>query len=366
MANLLTHHDKFHSHAIFGALALLHFLWRFIQTIRFGTSFPDHEPRWFQTAGVLIHLLLPLLSFQLPLPEKRHTNKPMLWHEGRLHSLIFATRHIVATLCSLWNLWPNPNNRHVEKYSSAWFLSLAAEILVKEAMVLATCQLAKLVSEKYGDTTRRTTNSMPYPDNVDESFQIVIKSSYASFQFVATSYCLLGDPTVAFWPVFPIQGAAFLMTLVRKGLISPASYHRGYILQVIFNHWILVAQTLHGNAPIHVVYAFVLALSLWRKIRIVHGYSAVGTWSIGVAVHVIGWALIGEWLKEQALNVWFLKVFKVLAVVGMVPWIELPLFFGSNFEHNLMKHLLAMRNLVMKNLYLSSDAFRPAVEKKSW
>lgn len=353
MAKLFTHHDRFHSHALVGGIALIHYFYRFVLVCWTGTSFPEHENRWFQTACVLLHVLLPLLSFQIPLPAKRNPKKPMIWHEGRWHSLIFATRHVIATLCSLWCLWPNP--QQFERFSSAWWYTLAGDILAKQALTVTTCRLAKIVSDKYGDRIQRTTNSMPYPDNVDEEQQLVIKRFYSSMQFAATSLCLIGDPTAAFWPLFAIQGATFLMTLVRKGFVSAATYHRGYALQLRFNCLVFLIRAVHGMVGYDQIFAAMLALHFTLRIRFVYGYSAVECWMVGVAANVIGWELIGDGLNKTTSNVWSKGFLMLYGILGSMPLEEQPLFFGgSSFQKCIM-------NIVSP---VPSEAFRPSVEKQ--
>jgi len=359
MAKLFTHHDRFHIHAAFGALALLHFLWRFIQLLRFGTSFPDHEPRWFQTAGVLIHFILPLLSFQFSLPQKRNMKKPMIWPEGRLHSLIFATRHVVATLCALWGILPNfsINSQQLEAYSADCYVALATEIIAKQALVLATCRAAQFATDKYGCAKDRTTNAMPYPENVDAETQTIIKTGYANKQFIATSYCLLGDPTAAFWPLIAIQGAALLLTLVRKGFVSATTYHRGYALQLLVPAWVFATRVAHGDSGYDQILAVLVALRLTRRLRFDFGYSPVGCWTIGVAAYVICRALIGDWNNYPALtNVWSHRIVLLLALHGCLPKREVPLFIGDSCKQNRLFQ-------VAFGLH-PSDAFRPSVEKR--
>jgi len=361
MAKLFTDHDHFHSHAIVGALALLHFLWRFIQLLRFGTSFPDehHEPRWFQTAGVMVHLLLPLLSFQFPLPQKRNMNKPMIWNEGRLHSLIFAIRHIIVTLGVIWGIFPNfsIDSQQLKAYSADWYVALVTEIIAKQALVLGTCLAARIVTDKYGDTKNRTTNSMPYPRNVSLDSQLIIKHGYATKQFIATSLCLLGDPTAAFWPLIAIQGAVFLMTLVRKGIISAATYHRVYALQLYFNTLIFPIRVMHGSSAYDQIFAAMVGVHVSCRLRFRFGYSAVECWTIGVMAYVIGRAVIGDWVNQaMTANVWSHRIGVLLALLGCIPKEELLLFFGSSYHQTLSKslHIFVDR----------SEAFHPSIEKE--
>ena len=351
MAKLFSHHDHFHSHATVGVLVLLHFVWRFIQVCRTGTSFPPTESRVFQTACILLHVILPTLSFQLPLPLKRNTNKPMIWFEARWHSLIFATRHCVVVLGSIWGLWPNPYASHLMRFSSEWWYTLTAEILAKQIMTVLTCRCAKIVSDKYGDPKFRTTNSMPYPDNVSAKTQLVLKEGYARRQFGATALCVMGDTTSVFWALLAIQGAALLMTLVRKGLITAATYHRVYALQLQINHWIFTIRAMHGTAFWGVFFAALSSMLVFR-LRVQNGFSAEQVWIIGVVMICLGWALIGDTVREFDANPLGQRIMLLVTVFDSVPFEFLPLFFGSTYQKGLLKFF-----------HQPKEVFHPGIEK---
>jgi hypothetical protein len=151
MAYLITHHDPYHVHKIVGLLCLLHFVYRFFMIVLHGTAFPDSESCRSQAACVLVHAVLSWSALLLPLPEKRNFNSPMIWPEFRLHSITFATRHVVATAVTLLGLWPE---------------SVVADVAVKTALVVCTVLAARVVTTKYGDREKRTTNAMPYPPKV--------------------------------------------------------------------------------------------------------------------------------------------------------------------------------------------------------
>ena len=213
LAKLLTHHDPIHLHAALGVSVLLHVLFRLLTFLRHGTAFPPSEPVWRATLGTLLHGALSWSSLLLPLPAKRNFASPMIWPEFRGHSIAFATRHVVATLLALHGAWP----------AAPW-----PEALTKFALLAATSFAASRITDRYGDRKRRTTNAMPYPKSVDEAAQRRVKASYVAAQFGASLVATLGDPTMAWFPLLPLQGAPLLMTLVRKGKVGASTYHRVY------------------------------------------------------------------------------------------------------------------------------------------
>jgi len=232
MAKLITDHDPYHVHKVLGLLALLHYIYRFGLLYRYGNAFPSSESTIIATCGVFLHGLLSWSSLLLPLPNKRNFNKPMIWPEFRLHSITFATRHVVATLLTLNNLWPDEND-HVILHAMA-----------RAAVVLGAVKAASYITDRYGNREQRTTNSMPYPDAVSPEQRVGIKKSYALAQFAATAVCLLPDASMNFAPLLAIQMAPLMMTLVRKGKVGAGTYHRVYAVSLYLGYVMVLVRLL--------------------------------------------------------------------------------------------------------------------------
>jgi hypothetical protein len=212
MAKLLTHHDPLHAHALLGALALAHYVIRWTLILCTGSAFLDKEPTWFRIAGVSIHVLLPLVSLILPVPRKRNLSKPMIWPEFRLHSLLFASRHVIA--CAIATFYPN--------MSETIFLCIG--VILHQGTMAA----ASYVTTCIGDVNLRTTNAMPYPKSSLETEVTHTRAMYREAQFLASAMMHCRNPTLCFMPLLAIQIAPFLMTLVRKNLAKPALHHAVY------------------------------------------------------------------------------------------------------------------------------------------
>jgi hypothetical protein len=223
MAKLITNHDPYHIHKILGLLVLLNYLYRLCLVFTLGTSFPSDEPLWQSTACVTLYGILSWSSLLLPLPAKRNFNSPMIWPEFRWPSINFASRHVLATLLTLNGMWPQSS-------------SILWNAFTRCALLLTTTQAASYVTDKYGCREQRTTNSMPYPNYVTPEQQQLVKTFYARSQFGATATCLLNDPTIQFAPTLAIQMAPLLMTLVRKGKVSSAVYHRVYAIALYLGY----------------------------------------------------------------------------------------------------------------------------------
>eukprot|EP00930_Biecheleria_cincta_P041051 TRINITY_DN28124_c0_g1_i1.p1 TRINITY_DN28124_c0_g1~~TRINITY_DN28124_c0_g1_i1.p1 ORF type:complete len:325 (-),score=54.86 TRINITY_DN28124_c0_g1_i1:31-1005(-) len=268
MAKLLTHHDRFHVHALLGLTALLHFLFRFTYLfVKFEESF---TPCLASYASLLVHVFLHVTSFQFNLPKHRLSTKPMIWAEFRMHNAIFTYRHIISIAIGMaapdwW--WRKPD---------------MSSVLVKIGLLCLTCKCADWVTENFGSTEKRTTNAMPYPEETD-SIQPVTKWFYAKSQFAATAFAAFGTPTLSFGAVLAIEIASFLMTLVRKGIIESHTYHIIYASALFINLPTMLATMYSGEAEAsQAVFRVGVTVFLAVHLRMSRGVDKYLTWVLAV------------------------------------------------------------------------------------
>lgn len=213
MESLITYQDgKFgHLHKMLGGVALIHYIGRFLEFATFGRIAFVRADFMF----VVVHFLLSWSSFIFHLPAIRSVHAPMIWPEFRAHSVLFATRSLVAMTMSMWDV-STPWTRYVN--------------------VMTTMVLADLAT-KYYKITVTTMRDMPFPDWVSQRTRDRANLYYSVSQVLATSG-LLFSPSMerAFLILFPIQLAAFLMTLVRKKIIGPLSWHAVYAASLGLNY----------------------------------------------------------------------------------------------------------------------------------
>jgi hypothetical protein len=205
MTYLFTHHDYLHLHAISGFLVIANFIYIFYNIVLYGSG----------NYNVLLcinHSILGLLALQFSLPTKRNFEKPMIWKEFRLHSILFTFRHVFLTILTLYNF---------DYY------------IIKHFVIIITLYCADIITNNYGDNNVRTTNSMPYCDHLDIDSINKIKISYTKKQFGATLFCILHSPDCNFLPLYGLQFAPFMMTLVRKGKIQTNTYHIIYSISLL-------------------------------------------------------------------------------------------------------------------------------------
>ena len=275
MAKLITKHDPYHVHKILGTFVLFSFLYRLFLVIKLGTAFPADQSPLVASLCVLVHGLLSSSSLLLPLPEKRNYSAPMIWPEFRLHSITFAMRHVLATILTIHNLWPD---------------GLVVNAIARAGLLLCTVRVATWISDSYGDKEQRTTNAMSYPKEFSEEDKAGIKRQYTQAQFAATVAAICPDATINFWPLLGIQSAALLMTLVRKGKITALSYHRIYAC-TLFSTYIVAMIRIWNASP-------VVACAI--------------TWS-------------GLWPHAEARFKWGVKKEVLWTLQVMLSWIVLPL-----------------------------------------
>jgi hypothetical protein len=142
----------------------------------------------------------------------------MIWPEFRLHSIIFAYRSLLAMMC----FWLNAN------------LEVTYFHYIRGLIVLATLVAADMVTSYYkkhdlllpGETTMR---SMPFPENTPPFVIRITNMYYSISQVLATMNILfINNMNRPFAVLFPIQLAAFLMTMVRKSILTSGEWHLIY------------------------------------------------------------------------------------------------------------------------------------------
>jgi hypothetical protein len=123
-----------------------------------------------------------------------------------------------------------------------------------------------------------TMRNMPYdvalpPEKMDN-----LKKVYSYMQLYATYY-MLGNINTAFIPMFAIQISSFLMTLVKKNIISPMLWHPLYFSSLLTNTLAFYTVT-----PIFIIKMNLACcwLSYWRMKL---GYSKYLGWLLVFAFH---------------------------------------------------------------------------------
>jgi len=213
MNSLFSSHDVLNIHKILGFGCLANFGYRFYNRILYGSMLFDNSIFTYVTP--MVHLSLSLSSFIFSVPTHRFNSKAIIWRELQLHNIIFTSRSV----CMM--------------YHALFFKELNAFYYFSRlGIVLFHHYLADLATAKYQKDNKTTTRDIPY-DTKNTLIPYVNKKFYAISQLLATSGILLSNNCDnGFFIMFPIQLSTFLMTLVRKNIISNNTWHILYAMSL--------------------------------------------------------------------------------------------------------------------------------------
>lgn len=237
ISKLITHEDKFHIHKTMGIVSLLNYFYLLFDCFYSGAT---AEMTLRSVDGGFIgltwvHSILSLSALQFLIPRTRTGILPMIWQEFRAHSIVFAVRSFliinVLYFCT-------------DQNGSGSGLASTFALVIRLAIVLLAMKLADVSTEYLRENKKETTTAtMPYWSDCPAAFQSAIKYFYTHSQFMATIVCLFGTIPYVLAVAFPIQIASFLMTLVRKNIISSLWYHILYGGSLLIVYLINVADT---------------------------------------------------------------------------------------------------------------------------
>lgn len=214
---------SFHIHKLLGITSIAHYMYRLIRWMRWGaTHMMDarEENLW---VWIVIHSLLSMSSLIFHVPNNRPTARPVIYGEFRAHSIIFALRSLFAMMVLIYIKHPG------------------VSYLLRGSIVIMTMVLADKTTSYYQSPVK-TMRGMPYPETWGGLVKGIFKYYYAVSQVFATVrviYCNSSLPYSVgelFLVLFPIQSAAFLMTLVKKSIISPTTWHILYGIALGLNY----------------------------------------------------------------------------------------------------------------------------------
>jgi cytochrome b involved in lipid metabolism len=232
---LFTKEDPIGVHKYLGIFCLLHFAFRFGQ-VYFGDPSAGLGTRMGKGPAIgpalclLPHALLSLSSLIFhTVPKERVVGKPMIWQEYRVHNITFGLRSVICALLAWLAVYKN--------HSAPW----------RRVAVVGSCATALFANIIADEGTRRlrtnavesTTATMPYWEGCSVETQKRFKVFYAYCQFMATLACVaVCNPVWSLAVLLAIQSVSLLMTLVRKGLISPKAYHFTYTVTLIMPYFV--------------------------------------------------------------------------------------------------------------------------------
>jgi hypothetical protein len=209
---LFTAEDPYNLHKTLGVLVAFHFL-----VLRLYGHFVTPLPFVAAPLAAVGCGVLALSSLRFHVPRASNRTLPAIHAVFRGHNIVFALRSVV---CSLANA----------------FLAPRTALAIRVAAVLATRTAADLVEARLraSDDDYRTTATMPYWPGCSDARRRCHQLFYSFAQFGATNLCFFEDALRPLDACIGIQGAAFALTLSRKGILSAYGYHIVYTCQLLY------------------------------------------------------------------------------------------------------------------------------------
>jgi lipid-A-disaccharide synthase-like uncharacterized protein len=287
-----------------------------------------------------VHSVLSLSALQFLIPRTRTGIMPMIWQEFRAHSIVFAVRSFVL-INLLYFIAKKCDG------DAAWYNTITG--CVRLGIVLLAMKLADLSTEYLRENKKETTTAtMPYWSDCPANVQSAIKYFYTHSQFMATFVCLFGEVPYILAVAFPIQFASFMMTLVRKNIISSFWYH------VLYGGSLLAVYLI--NAADIRLYPVIILGSLLIYLRVHLKLNKYVLWTIvgivGIARHLITGSNVNA-LLQFAVSLLILCVY--------IDWSEISKhIFDTNQDREESNHRV-VTNVTLK----SSDRHENDVEHRN-
>lgn len=232
ISKLITHEDKFHIHKIMGCISLFNYFYLLFDYFYSGAvaklTLRTVDGKFIGLTW--LHSILSLSALQFLIPRIRTGIIPMIWQEFRAHSIVFAMRsflliNVLYFIAKKFDVDVNSIMKSDDNYN--WYNAITG--CARLGIVLLAMKLADLSTEHLRENKKETTTAtMPYWSDCPANVQSAIKYFYTHSQFMATFVCLFGKIPYILSVAFPIQFASFMMTLVRKNIISSFWYHMLY------------------------------------------------------------------------------------------------------------------------------------------
>ena len=251
---LFTNHDKYHLHKLLGFGCLANFFLRIYWLVAYGSMYIYADSAYASLSALAIpvaHLTLSLSSFIFQVPLIRLNSKIIIWKELQLHNIIFTSRSatimIYSVICARNNIGIIDTASSASSSPEYYYLYQFG----KFALIIAHHLLADYITLKYNMNEKTTTRDINW-ENITDTSKVIIKKYYAICQILAINALILTDNDrkgsgaieSAFLIMFPIQLSTFLMTLVRKSIISNISWHIFYGLSLL-SPFLIVINTMN-------------------------------------------------------------------------------------------------------------------------
>jgi hypothetical protein len=240
---LFTHHDKYHLHKVLGFGCLFNFFLRIYWLLAYGSMYIYADSSYSLLIPVA-HLTLSLSSLIFQVPQTRLNSKIIIWKELQLHNMVFTSRSAIVMIYSIICI-----RNDIDMSYKYYYLYLIGKL----ALIVLHHMLADYITLKYNTNDKTTTRDINW-ENIPDNVKRGLKQYYAICQILAINSLILTDNDktgsgvieAAFLVMFPIQLSTFLMTLVRKSIITNIHWHIFYTLSLV-SPYFLIINTLRSD-----------------------------------------------------------------------------------------------------------------------
>jgi hypothetical protein len=240
---LFTHHDKYHLHKVLGFGCLFNFFLRIYWLLAYGSMYIYADSSYSLLIPVA-HLTLSLSSLIFQVPQTRLNSKIIIWKELQLHNMVFTSRSAIVMIYSIVCI-----RNDIDMSYKYYYLYLIGKL----ALIVLHHMLADYITLKYNTNDKTTTRDINW-ENIPDNVKRGLKQYYAICQILAINSLILTDNDktgsgvieAAFLVMFPIQLSTFLMTLVRKSIITNIHWHIFYTLSLV-SPYFLIINTLRSD-----------------------------------------------------------------------------------------------------------------------
>jgi hypothetical protein len=192
------------------------------------------EGTWFDHATIAVHMALATSSLIFHVLPNRIMKRPLvIWHEYRLHAIVFTLRCCSAYAFAMF--YPYQNNE--------------SDNLVQLCFLLGHHVVVDEITRRHGPGDERMTTVRGKTEGDDSTNAKTASKSvlkfYAYYQFCSLGSQLLphkrlGD--LGYNSLVAIQSSAFLMTLFRKGIIRWYTHAAWYTIALFMGMAVMIAE----------------------------------------------------------------------------------------------------------------------------
>lgn len=202
-------------HKVFGVFSLLSFIYRYFIILPKTGSLGFTGSR-FDHATMAAHMILSASSIIFRVPSFRQARRPtMIWHEYRLHAILFTGRCCLVYLLAL----------HAPHAGAG----------VRFCTTMIAHVFVDYVTSKHGSEGETTIRGK---GNTKNDFITRMRRGYSFYQFLALGSHLTASPRamdMGYNTIIAIQSSAFMMTLNRKGLATWQTHFKVYTLALLLS-----------------------------------------------------------------------------------------------------------------------------------